>query len=462
MNINAEGLPTIITEVPDDHINNSFDHSVMQQTSQSLQEPEWAFARRQEAWNLFQSTPLPTRSDEGWRRTDVSGLNLSEMEPPALTALRRPLSQDNQVREQLNSMLTKSDNAAGRLIEVDGQPFEEMVSDELIKQGVIVTDLGTAIRRYESLIRDHFDRTPYEITDRKFTSLAQTFWTGGKFIYVPDNVEVKLPIEMHSSILSGNAVFPRLLVIVGKNSKVALLDEFVSPDAKHQSLSSATTEIFLGEGADVRYVLLNRWGENVYHFHHQRTVLGKDAHLKTLTIGLGSHLTKATIEAFLNAQGSSSDMLGLVFGTGNQHFDHHTVQFHKVGQTLSDLLFKTALDDKAHSVYSGLIRIEKDAQRSNAYQANRNLLLSKDTQADSIPNLEIHANDVRCSHGATVAPIDPEYIFYLMSRGIPEVDAKRLVVEGWFEQVLDRADIPALRELVSEQIAAKIRKQVGG
>ncbi|MEI6513860.1 MAG: hypothetical protein WCO51_11405, partial [bacterium] len=150
MNINAEGLPTIITEVPDDHINNSFDHSVMQQTSQSLQEPEWAFARRQEAWNLFQSTPLPTRSDEGWRRTDVSGLNLSEMEPPALTALRRPLSQDNQVREQLNSMLTKSDNAAGRLIEVDGQPFEEMVSDELIKQGVIVTDLGTAIRRYES------------------------------------------------------------------------------------------------------------------------------------------------------------------------------------------------------------------------------------------------------------------------------------------------------------------------
>lgn len=421
-------------------------------------EPEFALASRREAAAIFDATPWPTRTDEAWRRTDLSDLLLDDFVPGeewGSSDIQRP-----KVSPALRELLTTDSQAGASLVEIDGVTAELRVSNELRSQGVIVCSLETALIEHPDLIRAKFGAAPYDLADKKFTALARAFWTGGKFVFVPKNTHAKLAIELHTSVVNARTVFPGLLIIAEPNSKVEILDEFVSAGGSAAVLSSGTADLHLGEGADVRYVLLNRWGQNVNHFHHQRTQLGKDSHLKTLTIALGSRLTKATIEAVLDNPGAVSDMLGLVFGTGKQHFDHHTSQDHRTGHTLSDLMFKTALDDSAHSVYSGMIRIEKGAQQANAYQANNNLLLSKGAQADTIPNLEIEANEVRCTHGATVAPVESEYVFYLMSRGIPETDAKRLIVEGWFEQVLDRADIENLRDLMSEKIGAKIKAQV--
>ncbi len=388
---------------------------------QSFTGPDWAQAARREAWEVFSATRWPLRTDKGWRQTDVTGIQFDEMV------------------------------ATGSLIG-KAQPIAPQ------ENGVIVADLRTALETHPDLVRDHLVRFPQDRVDLKFTSLARALWTDGIFVYVPKDVEVVVP-HLLAEFGTTRLFCPRLLVVVEAGAKLTIFDEHASSDFDESRMSCGIVDLFVGDGAEVKYIHLNGWGKNVFNFHHMRAEIGQDAKFISLTLGLGSSLTKATIEAVLAGRGAQSDLFGLVFGSGEQVFDHHTVQHHAAGQTPSNILYKVALTDKARSTYSGMIRIEHGAQQSNAYQSNKNILLSHESHADTIPNLEILANDVRCTHGATVAPVDETQIFYMQTRGIQEEEAKRMIVEGFLEQVVDEAALGDLDELIRGKVSNRIVKR---
>jgi Fe-S cluster assembly protein SufD len=245
-------------------------------------------------------------------------------------------------------------------------------------------------------------------------------------------------------------------VIAGEGSAFNYVDEFLSPDLDQAAITSGSAEVFAGRSANVGYVSLQRWGRHAWQFADQRVRLRQESTVRIVNVGLGGRFAKTRVEAVLDGPGATAELKALFFGTEDQFFDYHTLQRHEVGQTTSDLLFKGALRDSSRSVYAGLIRIEPHAQRSDAYQANRNLLLSKSANAYSIPMLEILNNEVRCTHGATIAPVDPEHLFYLQSRGIPRAVAERMVVQGFFGEVLDRIPVQQARELVEHELEARI------
>ncbi|OLD08554.1 MAG: Fe-S cluster assembly protein SufD [Firmicutes bacterium 13_1_40CM_3_65_11] len=256
---------------------------------------------------------------------------------------------------------------------------------------------------------------------------------------------------------SGAAVLPHSLVVGGKGSRFQYVDEFLSGDRQEAALASGSGEVFLEEGAIVGYVALQHWSIKTWQFANQRFQLGRDSHLNAVSIALGGQMARLRVEAILEGPGSSADLKGLFFGTGDQAFDFRTLQDHVGPHTTSDLLFKGALRDRAKSVYVGVVRVEPEARGSSSNQANRNLLLSEKAKATSEPILEILNNDIlRCSHGATVGPVDPEHLFYLESRGIPHPVAERMLVQGFLGEVLDRIPVAQVREAVDQELAARI------
>ncbi|HEY9288646.1 MAG TPA: Fe-S cluster assembly protein SufD, partial [Candidatus Dormibacteraeota bacterium] len=250
---------------------------------------------------------------------------------------------------------------------------------------------------------------------------------------------------------------PHSLIVAGKGAQFQYVDAFMSVDREASILASGSAEVFLGEGANVGYIALQRWSSKTWQFANQRFHLGRDSHLKLVDVVLGGHFSRLRVEAVLEGAGSSADLRGLFFGSGDQAFDFRTLQDHIAPQTTSDLLFKGALRDLARSVYVGVVRVEAEARGSSSNQANRNLLLSEKAKATSEPILEILNNDIlRCSHGATVGPVDPEHLFYLESRGIPRAVAERMLVQGFLGEVLDRLPVAEIRDAVDEELAARI------
>ncbi len=243
--------------------------------------------------------------------------------------------------------------------------------------------------------------------------------------------------------------YPRALIVVGKNARVSVSETHRSAER----LLAGVTDIIVDGGAQLTYAHVQDCDSQTIALSHQRARLSRDAKLVTLNFGIGGRLARADVEVELLGRGAESDMLGLVFAQRSQQFDYHTVQGHRAPDTRSDLLFKSALGDNAHSVYTGVIIIEKSAQRSDAYQANRNLLLSDGARADTEPMLEIEANDVRCTHGATVGPIDEEQLFYLMSRGLSPDTSARLIVEGFFEEVLEKVGDERITGMLQSKVA---------
>ena len=316
--------------------------------------------------------------------------------------------------------------------------------------------LSQAAREHPDLVRANI----FSLVDPgrdKFSALHAALFSGGTFLYVPDGVAIERPlVSQFWSSGGGAAVLPHTLVIAGRGSSFNYIDEFVSPDLDRAALTSGSAEVFAGEGSSVGYVSLQRWGRHAWQFANQRVRADRDATVRLVHVGLGGRFSKNRVEAVLAGPGATAELKALYFGTGEQFFDFHTLQQHQVGNTTSDLLFKGALTDTARSVYAGLIRIERHAQRSDAYQANRNLLLSRTAKANSIPMLEILNNDVRCTHGATVAPVDPEHVFYLRSRGIPAAVAERMIVFGFFGQVLDRIPVQEARDLVEHELESRL------
>lgn len=442
----------------------AFSRARLEELSAREHEPAWMLERRLAAWDIFERTPWPTVKDEDWRRTDIRPLKIAEIAPYA------PPSKDGReaggrgeadTRAVLPAeLLTELADAeqGGLLVQIDSDGRIRELKDELARQGVVFTDMATAVREYGELVREHFMTRAVTPDRGKFAALHGAFWQGGTFVYVPRGVEVALPL--HSILWAdqpGVGTFAHTLVVLGERAALTFVQEVASPTwADQQGLHVGATELFVGPGAHLTYVSLQSWGRHIFNFTHERARLERDATLDWVVGAMGSRLTKSYMDIELDGQGSTARMSGLFFTDDDQHLDHDTQQNHNAPHTTSDLLFKGALKDRSRSVWQGMIRVAPGAQRTDGYQANRNLVLSPGARADSIPGLEIMADDVRCTHGSTVGQIDEEQIFYLMSRGIHRPEAERLIVEGFFLEVLERIPFEGLRARLGREIARKL------
>ena len=397
-----------------------FTRRAVEALSERFVEPAWMREFRLEAFNAFERLPMPTTADEEWRRTDLSGFHWDAFS-------------------------------------VDSEPVAGPTERPELAAGVIFTDLRTAVAEHSDLLREHFMRSVVRPDESKFRALHAALWNGGTFLYVPPNVEVTVPLASEAWIRSeGSAMFPHTLIIAEPGSRVTLLDQFGSYAGEWPAFVDSVVEIILRDSAQVRYIAHQDWMAGVTEVGMLRARLARDSSLNSLVVGLGGRIVKGTIESLLEGPGASSEMLGFIFGHNGQHFDLHTLQEHRAPHTFSDLLYKNAVKDHARSVFFGMIRVHQGAQKTNAFQANRNLILSDGARADSIPNLEIMANDLRCTHGSATSRLNEEHLFYLMSRGLRRLDAVRMVVEGFFAELFDRVPLEDVRARLHGDVDRKM------
>lgn len=417
---------------------------------QRRQEPEWMRERRRDAWKLYQSMPMPTRQDEEWRRTDLRALRLDDVVP---------YGPETAQEGTLVPEAERDERYAGVLGLLDGRMVEHRLDEAVEKSGVVFTDMITAVQDHPELVRKYFMTECVPARDSKFAALHGAFWDNGAFVYVPRGVVLEHPLRVIArSTLDGTSSLTHTLVVMEAGSIATVVEDISSLEAEHQGFSDRVAEIILHEGAQLHYAAVQALGRNVYDFHTERALLGKDSTLTLLSVELGSRLSKGRVETILRGAGVNTKLLGLYVEDGNQHLDRYTLQDHVAPDGTSDLLYKGVLTDQARSVFSGLIRVSPEGKKTAAYQQNRNLLLSRKARADSIPNLEIGASDIiGCTHGATVGKVDEEQLFYLMCRGLARSEATQLIVEGFVEPLLDQMPVASVREELRRTIQARVR-----
>src|SRR6202162_324028 len=385
----------------------SFTKAAVEELSALHGEPEWLRARRLESFGIYEGMSLPdTKRQEDWRQADLKGLNLDSYAPFQQPNGTAPVGTLEQVSGTLRQRGTSTPSAT--------------LDPALVKQGVIFIPLAQAAREHRDLVERYLFSAVKPDRD-KFAALHAALFTGGSFLYVPDGVSVDHPlISQFWSAGSGGAVLPHSLVIAGKGARFKYVDEFLSADRQEVLLASGSSEVFLEEGSDVGYVALQRWSEKTWQFANPRFHLGRDSHVQMVDVALGGRFARIRVEAMLEGPGATAELRGLFFGAGEQAFDFRTLQDHIAPHTTSDLLFKGALQDSAKSVYVGVVRVEEEARGTPSTKANRSLLLPDKAKAPSEPILEILNNDIlRCSHGATVGPVEAEHLFFSFSRAIP-------------------------------------------
>lgn len=416
-------------------------------------EPGWLTEKRLDAWRTFDKTPMPTLREEAWRYTDISDVRLEDFLPYSPSP---DVASEADLPDAVQRLIREGEENSALLVQHNSETTYSRIDDELAARGVVFTDLHTALREHEEIVKEHLFKLVPEGYD-KFAALSAAAFSGGSFLYVPRGVEVEVPIQSYRWLDVAGSIMPRTLVVVEEGASLAYIDEYASEGGEEPALSNGAVELFVGEGANLRYVSLQNWGRNVMHFNTIRSSAGKDATINSLVVSFGSQLARTNVEAGLSAPGSDSEMLGLYFTDEDQLIDHHTLQDHLAPNAHSDLLYKGALRDESLTVFSGLIRVEPGAQKTDAYQTNRNLILgTDDAMAVSLPNLEIMADDVKCSHGSTTGQVDEVELFYLMSRGIPRVEAEKLVVFGFFGEVTSRIPLKGLKEKLDRAIEGKI------
>ncbi len=406
---------------------------------------------RQHSWEVFTSLPMPTTRDEAWRRTDVRGLQADQFHLPEKDAYLDLAPLPNSLLKPI-----AGDNHGGEIILMPGGA-QSRLSDELTARGVIFTDLQTAEMRYPELLEKVIGKV-VKPEEGKFAALAGALAQTGVLLYIPRGVQVDQPLH---SVLWGPganlAHISHILVWLEDGASATYVHEYASPtETDGQTFHAGLVEVHVGSGANLRFVELQSWGENVYNFTHERSQVAQDGNLDWVFGALGGKLTKNFADLDLIGRGSTGRMSGFYFTDGSQHLDYDSQQNHLAPNATSDLLFKGALLGTSRVVWQGMIYVAPGAMKTDGYQANRNLVLSRNARADSIPGLEILADDVRCTHGATVGKIDPEQIFYLQGRGIPAVEAKRLIVEGFFDPIMQRIPFEGVRERFQEAIHQKM------
>jgi Fe-S cluster assembly protein SufD len=405
---------------------------------------------RTSACNAFKRLSLPVNTEEAWRRTDIHALPVEKFKLRVDGVNEFP-----SVREDLLKPLV-ADQHGGQIILTPGSVKIDL-EEKLVKQGVIFTDLRTAEQKHPDLLAKMIGKT-VNVEEGKFAALAGALAQNGVVLYVPKGVNVEEPLH---SVLWGPganlAHISHILVLVDEGASVTYVHESASPDdMASNSMHAGLVEIQVLQDASLKFVELQSWGRHVWNFSHERIRVERGGKLDWIFGAIGSRLTKNFSELDLAGEGATGRMSGFYFTDGNQHLDHDTQQNHLAPHTTSDLLFKGALKGKSRSVWQGMIYVAPGAQKTDGYQANRNLVLSEGSRADSIPGLEILADDVRCTHGATVGKLEAEPLFYLKSRGIPQAEAEKIVVEGFFDPIFQRIPFEGVRERFQEYIANKM------
>ncbi|MCY4246328.1 MAG: Fe-S cluster assembly protein SufD, partial [Chloroflexi bacterium] len=428
----------------------SFSRAQVEALSNAFDEPAWLRDRRLEAWRTYESTPMPHLEEE-WRRTDYRHIRWDEAgriaQANGATAAAVPAK---------NLEPLTGDEQGGLLVFVDGKVAHYQLADDLARQGVVFTDLRSAISDHEALVEQHLLTQAVQPADGKFAALHAALWDYGVFVHVPRNIIAELPLHVVCFNTMPGPALGHVLVVLEDNAQATMQVEYASADQALQSAYIGATELIVGAAGNLRYVSLQDWNRETFEFSHQRGIVGRDAQLDWVNGVMGSRLTKAFIEVDAVGAGANARVSGFFFADHDQFFDLDTQQNHNAPLTNTDLLFKGAARDKARTLWQGMIKSLPQMQRIDGYQVCRNLMLSDSARMDSIPGLEIEADDVACSHAATFGTLEDEPIYYLMSRGITRPQAQLMIIEGFFAELLQRVPFERVRQRLMDEIEAKI------
>ena len=400
---------------------------------------------------VYQSLPFPTDKQDAWRRTSLADLEKQkyhfdfDSRPPAA------------IPDQYLKPIIEGDQA-GQLVVSPGRSFGG-VTPEYENAGVIFCDLFNAMRTHPELLEEKLGSL-VRAEDGKFAALTAAFAQHGTFLYVPADVKIKEPLHaLFWNAGDNTAACSRHVIWVESGAEVTFVQEFASEENLSAQFHTGILEVYVGAGAKLNFVELQSWNRGTWNIIHEKVKLEHDADLSWIFGSLGSRLTKSFSSIDLAGPGANAKVSGFYFADGSQHLDMDTEQNHLAANTTSDLLYKGAVTGRARSVWQGNIYVAHGANGTDGYQANRNLILSRSARADSIPGLEILADDVKCTHGATVGKVDEDQVFYLRSRGLTERDARHLIVEGFFETIMERIPFQAVSDRFRDAIISKIDYQ---
>lgn len=426
-----------------------FTHEAFEAFLATRQEPAWLTEMRRQAWTRFVALNLPSRKEEEWMRTDIRLFRFDKFSLPMAG------TGEAAVGETLpTGLLNHRVELAGRATTANSHHVLAELSEKYAKLGVVFGSLDTLVNDHPELVRKHLFQAVDSNVD-KFAALHAACWSGGTFLYVPKNVRVEEPLHLLNTLEHGQVDLGHQLVILDQGADVTLLAETLGDEKP--SLHCGAIELFVGAGARLRYVNLQNWGRGTWHFAHQQANVERDGNLQWTIGALGSRLAKVNQHVALVGPRAEAQVNGVMFTEGSQHLSYHTLQHHRAPDCHSDLLYKGALQDDSRLVWRGMIKVDVGAQKTDGYQRNDNLMLSEAARADSIPGLEIEADDVRCTHGATAGRVDDQQVFYARCRGLTRNEAVRTIVAGFFQQVFDRITIESVRNALGEAIGRRIR-----
>jgi len=420
----------------------------------SANEPEWLSTLRNEGKAQFGILPAPTARDERWRFASVGKLSIDGFAPaPAPTA------------DKLAELVKRSNLVsarAGQLVYADDTQAQfEGISEALVAKGVIYLPVLEAVAQHPELMQKYFLQESTELGSEKYFGLHAQLVKAGSILYVPKGVEIEQPfVNYYWTSGERAAVFPHTLIIAEENAKASVVDIFFSETEDNQALNVSVSNIHAASGANIFRKVVQDWNEKTVSFQLDTTVADRDTLVKNLAVNIGAERARFENQTRIEGPGADVKMYSLTVAEESQEFDQRTFQTHNAGNAVSDLLYKNALLDKARTIFSGLIKVAEGAQQTDAYQTNRNLLLDPTAEANALPGLEILANDVKCSHGATTGNVDAEELFYMMQRGIAKRDAMKLMVFGFFEEVIEKVDSDELADNLRELIRNKFESKI--
>lgn len=434
---------------------NAFDVRAARTLAERSSEPGWLAERRVDALARFDALPWPDQTREEWRHTDIRDFPFDALTPLAPAHERAPTLDG--VPPEVLVAIGEVGERAGLAVQVDADVVHSALAPEAAGSGVIFAPLAAAARDHPDLVQESLGAAGWPESEEKIVSLATAFAGGGTFLYVPRGVELALPLQSFRWISApGIAVFPRVVIVADEGAVVTFIEHYAGAPLGGPAAAAGTVEIHARAGTQVSYLAVQDWPQDVWNFQIQRSIVGRDATVRSLTSTLGGAFSRQVVESVLDGAGAHSEMLGVYFADHEQRFSYWSLQDHRGPNTSSRLNFKGALKGHARAVYRGLIHIRKGADKADADQINRNLLLAEDARADPAPFLEIEANDVRCSHGTSVGQPSRDQVFYLQSRGLSPAQAERLIVKGFFQEVLDRVRVAEVRDALERAVEAEL------
>lgn len=412
-------------------------------------EPEWLTDRRREAFNKYEQLLERPLDAEEFKRVDLRAFRPVQY--------RAAVAEAATANDAIGTLMQGRAEFGGAVVHVDGGCVQSQLAPELAQRGVLFGDLSELIVSHRSVLEPHFMSRGVAADADRFTAWHAAFWTGGTVLYVPRNVAVDVPLYSLVSLhADGVADFSHTLVILEEGASATLLEETASARPETEGLHVGAVELLAAPGARLRYVQLQNWNAKVRHFARQVGRVGRDAMLQWTVGALGSRLAHIHQHVHLDGPGASAQVNGVSFATDRQVLSYYTQQSHHAVSTQSDLLYKEVCRDRSRLVWRGMIRVDQAAQKTDGYQRNDALMLSPDARADAIPGLEIEADDVRCTHGATAGRVDDEQVFYCMCRGLSRYEAMHIIVEGFFAGVYDRIPVELVRETLSQAVERKL------